>query len=208
MEANQFLNDIFTTLKKYIWLVLLLSVAGGFVGKLINAEGPPPTYKNATSILIEKQYEQSDIRIFQSDETSRFLSTAQILIETPPILERVKENLGLKKGVREIETQISTEILGNSNIIRIEVEAGHAEEATDIANATADAFASEVGTILDVKRVTILETAVKGLENKIEYNRTNATIFMGVIIGFVIGIFLAFLIGATTKRSKKSQTNA
>ena len=95
-------------MKKYFLVILLLIVIGGVVGRIMTSEAPPPTYSTSAQILLEKgNPETDDVIIYQSDENSRFYATVLTMVETPLILDTVKNNLNLEQSINELKEQIT-----------------------------------------------------------------------------------------------------
>lgn len=193
MEESMFIKDIMRTIKKFFWVIILLALIGGFVGKFSASNGQPPTYQNSALVLLEKQNDQTALNINQPDDYNRFLNTAQSLIKTPVILGMVKDELGLKDSLSKLRGEINPSIENGSQIIRITVETSNAKQTTKIANKTADVFQRQIKNYLNVKSTKAVEHAQSGQETQILHSRTKANITMGVIIGIVLGMLLTFL---------------
>ena len=203
MEESVFINEIIRTIKKYLWIIILLALTGGLAGKLLASNGQPPTYQASTLVLLDKQIDKTALNINQPDDINRFLNTAQTLINTPVILKPVKNELGLDLNVNKLNGEVSTTIENGSQIIKITVEDPKAKQATLIANKTSEVFQREIKNYLSVKSVQIVKSAQSGQESQILHSRTKANIVMGVIIGLVIGIIVAFFMNFL-KRGKAS----
>lgn len=199
MEETLLLKEILTTLKRRFWIILLIAIIGGGIGKFIVSPGPAPTYEAFSLVLLEKQYEENKL-IVNPEDNVRFLNTAQTLIDTEVILEQVKSELNLDKSLTELAGQINVTNENNSQIIRITVEDSDPELATNIVNTTTDIFQEELGKYLDVERITIIEQAKPGQELQIIHSRENANTAMGVILGLVFGTFLAFALEVFKRR--------
>lgn len=195
MEESVFFKDIMRTVKKNLWLIILLAIIGGVAGKFLASKGQPPTYQASAMVLLDKQNDKTALNIVQPDDLNRFYSTAQALINTPAILNPVKSDLRLGMKMDKLSGEISTSIPNtNSQILDITVEDPSAGMATKIANKTAGVFQKEIKNYLSVRTVKIVESAQAGQETKILHSRTKANIAMGVIIGLVIGFVFAFLL--------------
>lgn len=193
MEESMFIKDIVGIIKKYLWVIILVAVIGGIAGKLLASNGQPPTYQNSALVLLEKQNEKTALNINQPDDYNRFLNTAQTLVNTPVILKSVKDELGLKESVNKLTDEVSSTIENGSQVLRITVENSNAKQTTNIANKTADVFTRNIRHYLNVKSARVVQPAPSGHETPVLHSRTKANIAMGVIIGLVIGLALAFL---------------
>jgi capsular polysaccharide biosynthesis protein len=205
MEEKLFINKIIKTLKKYFLVILLLIVIGGVVGKLMTSEAPPPTYSAFAQILLERGNPETDNGIhFHSDENTRFYATVITMVETPIILDTVKNNLNLEQSNKELQEQITTENINNSKIIRVTVTDTDRENATKIANEIIETVELEVKNHIEISNAEIIEKAVKGEENETIFARPRSNMIMGVIVGGVLGIFLSFALDYLFKRRNKA----
>jgi capsular polysaccharide biosynthesis protein len=202
MEESMFIKEIMVTIKKYLWLIILLAVIGGVAGKFLASNGQPPTYKNTSLVLLEKQNDKTAININQPDDYNRFLNTAQTLVNTPVILKSVKSELGLKDSLSKLSGEVNPTIENGSQIINITVETSNAKQTTKIANKTADVFARDIKNYLNVKSAQVVEQAQSGHETQVLHSRSKASMVMGVIIGLVIGVVIAFILGSFGRTKK------
>jgi capsular polysaccharide biosynthesis protein len=204
MEESMFINNILRTIKKYFWIIILLAVIGGIAGKFSASNGQPPTYQTSALVLLEKQNDKTVLNINQPDDYNRFLNTAQTLMKTPIVLNTVKNELGLKDSINKLRGEVTPNVENSSQIIRINVETSNANQATKIANKTAEVFQQQIKNYLSVQSATIVEHAEFGQETQILHSRTKANITMGVIIGIVIGTLLTFFMGSLGRNKAKS----
>ncbi|MDP4103598.1 MAG: hypothetical protein Q8935_01490 [Bacillota bacterium] len=202
MEESMFIKDIMTTIKKYLWLIIVLAIIGGVAGKYLASKGQPTTYQNTALVLLEKQIDKTAININQPDDYNRFLNTAQTLVNTPVFLKTVKSELGLKDSLSKLSEEVNPTIENNSQIINITVETSNAKQTTKIANKTADVFARDIKNYLNVKSAQVVEQAQSGHETQVLHSRSKASMVMGVIIGLVIGLVLAFILGSFGRTKK------
>jgi capsular polysaccharide biosynthesis protein len=204
MEESRYITDIFKTIKKYIWVIILFVIIGGIAGKVLSSNGPAPTYQAYALVLLEEQQKDSKVIINQSDENVRFLNTAQTLVYTPAILDPVKKDLKLDYTRRELINKITAANENSSQVMRITVEDSDAKKATKIVNKIADVFERDIKGYLNVETVQIVERAQAGQELSIVHSRPNANILMGIIIGLVIGTLVAFVLDFFFKNRKAS----
>jgi capsular polysaccharide biosynthesis protein len=204
MEESRYITDIFKTIKKFIWVIILFLIIGGVAGKVLSPNEPAPTYQAYALVLLEEQQTVSNVIINQSDENLRFLNTAQTLVTTPVVLDSVTKDLKLVYSRRELISKITAANENNSQVMRITVEDSDAKKATKIVNKIADEFEREIKGYLNVKTVRIVEKAQAGQELSIAHSRPNANILMGIIIGLVIGTLAAFVLDSFFKKRKAS----
>jgi capsular polysaccharide biosynthesis protein len=204
MEESRYITDIFKTIKKYIWVIILFMIIGGVAGKILSLNGPAPTYQAYALVLLEEQQKDSKVIINQSDANVRFLNTAQTLVYTPVVLDSVTKDLKLDYSRSDLINKITAANENSSQVMRITVEDGDAKKATEIVNKIADVFERDIKDYLNVEKVQIVERAQAGQELRIVHSRPNANILMGIIIGLVIGTLVAFVLDFFFKNRKAS----
>lgn len=199
MGDTLIISGIFKALIKYFWVLVITMLIGGAIGRSLTPAGPPPEYKTNALVLLERE-EKLGEGISSQDDVVRFITTAQTLVKTPVILEKVQAKMGTTEDVRSLYGRLDVQIENNSMIIRIDGIDTDANRVTQLVNTTAQVFCEEVGNYLNVKSAVIVSSAVAGHETQILHTRTNANMVMGIIIGFVVGTLIVFLLNLLKKR--------
>lgn len=202
MEESFFLEEIIKTVKKYFWVILLITVLGGIAGRVLSSNEPAPTYEASSLIILEQKNNETNGVITPSEDSARFYNTAQTLFNTPVMLEPVIKDLNLEKSIKELSSQVSVSNENSSQLLRVKVTDSNAQQATDIANSIVNVYQQEINNYLDVEMVKIIEKAQSGQESQILQSRSKANMAMGVIIGFVLGSLLAYILRVFSNRKK------
>ncbi len=200
MEESMLITSIMKSVKKYLWLIIIIAAIGGIAGKFLASSGPAPTYEASSLVMVEKLNDQTNVIINQSDETVRFINTVQTFIKTSTILDPVIKELKLDKNAKDLASQITVTNENNSQLLKITVEDSDPKLATKIANKTAEVLDKKVNNYFKVKTAETVEKAQPGQENQLLHTRTKANIAMGVIIGLVIGFFLSLGLSSFSKK--------
>lgn len=201
MEETLLIKVMIKTLKKYFWIIILFSILGGIGGKFTSTEAPAPTFEASSLFLVEKNAEEKNV-VLNQIESDRFFNTAATLINTSAILDKVIQNLDLNIKSTELNNNVKVNIENNSQIINVVVEDSDSKRASDIANEVVSTFQKEIGNYLDVEMVKVIKKAEYGDEKEILHSRPKATMAMGVIIGFVLGTIIAFVLSIFLKRKQ------
>jgi capsular polysaccharide biosynthesis protein len=188
------INDVIKTMKKYFWVILIFTILGGIVGRIMMPEAANPTYEASSVVLLDPKVEEDNGGTKPIEDDGRFFNTAQTLINTPVILDPVIEGLNRDTTIKDLSNRVKVTIENNSQILRITVSDSSAEQATKIANKIVEVYSKEIHNYLDVEMVKIIEKAKKGAEDEIIFARPKANMMMGILIGLVLGTFAAFIL--------------
>ncbi|WNB92453.1 Wzz/FepE/Etk N-terminal domain-containing protein [Bacillus sp. NEB1478] len=183
------LKEIFTVLKRKIWIVVLsamiLTVCGGIYNKYTTSY----LYQSSTRLLIKANADQ--------------MKTLVVMVKDPAIMEKVISNLKLPRSPEGLASQISVENIGESQVVLITVVDTNSTNAAMIANVTANIFKEEVSKILNFNDIQSLKEAQ---ENPYPINdNKHRFLFISMVMGIVIGIGLVFFLNSLDETVKKEE---
>lgn len=185
------LKELFRTIKKRIWVVLILIAvfigAGWFYS---SSNKTVPLYETSTNVIV------------QADSESR--KTLQVIIKDPSTLEKVIERLNLKKSPQALASQIETENIESSRVIHISVTDLDPVRAAEIANTTAAVFKESVPKMIELEEMTIVSEAKV---NPVPINEDNQKkiIIAAAILGTIVGVGLILLIDSLDETVKSER---
>ena len=107
------------------------------------------------------------------------------IVKSRRVLDQVINELRLDLSYEELHEKINVTALNNTEIIKITVNDRDAIKAKNIANVTANYFASEVVDLYNLNNVNILD---KAIETEKPYN---INVIKQLVIYFMLGIILA-----------------
>ncbi|MBT2657076.1 capsular biosynthesis protein [Bacillus sp. ISL-18] len=178
------LTEIFTVLKRNLWIIVLVTVLAGTAGAILNNASTTPLYASSSRIIIG------------ADEESR--KTLQVIVKDSVILDRVIQQLGLNSTTEELAGKITVTSIDSSQVVSITVIDPNPEQAANIADTTAQIFRDEVPNIIGQDYVRLLS---KAKVNPVPINqKNNNKLYLGIIGGLVVGIGLAFLLDSFDDR--------
>lgn len=133
------------TIRERIWLILVavLVTTAAAVAYVLTA---PKTYEAEADLLvtpIASDTLPSLPLIRQSSDPTRDVETAARLVTNNDVAERVKSELGIEESAEDLLKKVSAEPVAQSNIVAVRGEESSPEEATDLANAFAEAAVTE-----------------------------------------------------------------
>lgn len=206
MEETISLKELFQTLRKRLWMIILITVIATTVSGVISYLFLTPIYQSSTQILVNQK--ASDQPVFSSNDIRtnlELINTYNVIIKSPAILDIVKDRLGLERSVGTLNNQITVGSENNSQVVKITVQDENPRTATEIANMTATVFQSEIVKIMNVNNVSILSPAEYS-ENPSPV-KPNPTLNMAIalVVGLMIGVGLAFLLEYLDNTIKNEQ---
>lgn len=195
MDDNISLMGIIAVLKKRLILIVSVTFVSTFICLLVNYYYLTPAYQASTQLLVshtnseEPRYEYSEIQT-----SLELINTYSVIIKSPIILEKVREDLNLDESVEALNSMISVTSENESQVVRITVVNTDFEKATEIANKTGEVFQEEVINIMNIDNVSVLsEAELRNNPVPIHPNRT-LNIAIGFIVGLMVSIGLSFFL--------------
>jgi capsular polysaccharide biosynthesis protein len=172
------LNEIYKVIKKRIWPLMILTIFGAVTGFLQDHVTVTPLYQTSSRVIIG------------ADDQAR--TTLQVIVKDRTILDKVVQQLKLPMTSDALANEITVASIDSSQVVSITVVNKDPKLAAQIANTTASVFKDEVPNIVGKDYVRLLSDAKV---NPVPINpKKNNKIYMYTIVGFVLGIGLAFLL--------------
>ena len=194
MEDTISLIDILNTVKKRWKLIIFLTLAAAVISGVVSFYVLTPVYQASTQILVNQKDTESKIDLSQINSNVELINTYSVIVKSPAILEKVKENYDLKQSVDQLNQSIAINSQGESQVFSLTVTDTNPDMAVKIANAVSSTFQKEIKGIMNVDNVNILAKA--------EVKRNPApvkpdpymNIAIALVVGLMAGIGLAFLL--------------
>ncbi|HHK5535705.1 lipopolysaccharide biosynthesis protein [Bacillus cereus] len=188
MDKEINLKNIFTIIRKRIWILLLFTTFTTLGGAIYSIYVKTPLYASSARVIVQANAET--------------MNTLKAMVNEPVVLEKVAAELNINRSVGALSGQISTESVQGSQIIRINVVDTDPLLAHKIANTTATVYKKEVANILNFNNVSILpEDPVQRHSMPINVNHTK-TIAIAFLVGMVLSIGFIFLLDSLDETIK------
>ncbi|MFD6507896.1 YveK family protein [Bacillus sp. NPDC060175] len=188
MDKEINLKNLFTIIRKRIWIILLFTTLTTVAGAMYSIYVKTPLYASSARVIVQANAET--------------MNTLKAMVNEPVILEKVGAELNINRSASALSGQISTESVQGSQIIRINVIDTDPVLAHKIANTTAAVYKKEVANILNFNNVSILpEDPVQKHSIPININHIK-TIMIGFLIGMVLSIGFIFLLDSLDETIK------
>ncbi|NLP51834.1 Wzz/FepE/Etk N-terminal domain-containing protein [Bacillus sp. RO1] len=206
MEETISLKEIFQTIKKRLWLIVLLTVVLTTVSGVVSYFLLTPIYQSSTQLLVnQSKNEQGTVDVNQIRSNVEIISTYNVIIKSPAILDTVSTELGGEETASSLNSIISVGPEGTSQILKITVEHPDPVMAAKIANTTAEVFQSKVMDLMNVDNVTILSPAQIGENPSPIKPQPILNMAIAFVIGLMAGVGLAFLLEFLDNTVKNEQ---
>ncbi|KKI91449.1 capsular biosynthesis protein [Bacillus sp. SA1-12] len=181
------LREVFQILKRYVWIIILLTVFTTSAAGYYSFATYKPMYQATSRIIIGAD--------------ASLITTLKVIIQDTTVLEKVVKKLDLPYPPEVLSNKITVGNIENSQVVTITVLDSNPEQAAILANSVAETYQQEIPKIMDFKDVKPLSEAKV---NPIPINEDqDKTVMIGFIGGIVIGIGIAFLLDSLNNSVRK-----
>lgn len=157
------LFNIFWNRKIYMILIIIIFILLGIVYTLTMVT---PKYRAKTQLILTKNETsttttQGADSITQADVTlnQKLLPTYKELVKTPSLLKQVINNLGIDMSASALQKNVSIKLVGDSEMLEINIINENPEYAALIANELAKVFPEMVAANFGINNISIIEPA-------------------------------------------------
>ncbi|PIC56144.1 capsular biosynthesis protein [Sporosarcina sp. P12(2017)] len=195
MEETISLQELFSTLKKRLGLIIGITIAAAVIAAIVSYFFLTPIYQASTQILVNQQKTEQQAFDSQDIQTNlQLINTYNVIIKSPVILSQVIEQLDLDITPVALNAQLTVNSEQNSQVVNVTVQDPEAHKAVDIANTTAEVFQKEIVNLMKVDNVNILSPAVYVENPKPVKPNKELNVAIAAVIGLMIGVGIAFLL--------------
>jgi capsular polysaccharide biosynthesis protein len=174
------LREVLLTIRKRLWLIVLVTGIVTALGILYNSRPEPQVYASSTRIIIAA--------------SSEMMSTVRALVREPIVLNEVIEKLELNTTPGQLRSQIGVNSVDSSLITVVSVMDSDPVRAADIANATVDAYRKVAADTLSLQSIRLLTPAQP--EPTPINSKSNTIIYIAFLTGLILSISLTFLLNS------------
>jgi len=150
-----------------------------------------PTYRASTTLLVGKRAEDNPVMYQDIQLNRQLVATYEQIARSGQVGNEVIKDLNLQITLEELQSKITIEQVGNTEIIAIRVKDSSPERAAFLANGVANVFMRKIVSIMKIDNVSIIDSAVA--PTKPIAPRKMMNIAITGVLALMIGLFLAFV---------------
>lgn len=195
MEETIRLCDLYKTIRKYLYLIVLLTFFLVIITGIISYFILTPIYQTSTEILVnQSSAETGQITDLNIENDLQLIHTYSVIVKSPVILDQVVNELNLNMTVDKLAEKINVSNAEKSQIMTIAVKDENQADAVAIANMTASVFEKNIISLMNVDNVKILSPATLK-ENPVPiFPKPVLNMAIAALVGLMLGIGIAFLL--------------
>ncbi|CAM4240641.1 YveK family protein [Lacicoccus alkaliphilus] len=200
MEETLNLEDILEVIKKNLWMIISLMLLFGAIAAFATALLMTPQYEANTQILVSQSENADSVNNQDIQASLQLINTYRDIILSPTVLDDVVDGLGLEQSTGALANQITVNNQDQSQVITVTVSDENPQNAEIIANEIALVFQDRITEVMNVDNVSILAEANVGDDPSPVSPQPLVNIAIGLILGALLGVGIAFLRAFLDKR--------
>jgi len=160
------IKQIFLIFKRWIWLMVIGTLAGGAIGYLTSV-AQTPLYQASTRFLVLRAAQTGSYDYYSYLESQGSITTYAQLLTTASLLEEASETLGFPVYAG----QAKAEQLGETQFVRLTVTHEDPDKAAIIANVLVDVLIGQNQKLQSIRYVNAeqnLQTRIEETQNQID----------------------------------------
>lgn len=192
MKDTISLGEVFQVLRKRFLLIIIIAAIFTVATGIISYFFLTPVYQASTQILVNQS--KSNKQLYQPNEVQanlQLINTYNVIIKSPVVLDKVIEKEHLKMSSEALDKSVSVSNAQDSQVVNITVQSKNPQTASNVANAIATTFQSEIKSLMNIDNVSILTKADKG--SMIKPNSI-LNVMVALVIGIIVGVGVSFLL--------------
>ena len=185
------LAHIMKVIWRKIWIVILFGVIVSMLGFVLSAFVIAPTYSSSIMLYVNNTSNSGNVgaTISSSELTAaqNLAKTYQVLLKNRTTLERVIAEAGVDYDWEEVYDMINSSAVNETEVMRITVTCGDADEAAKIADGISRVLPNRISEIIEGSTMAVVDSAV------VDYEKVGPSVTMYTVIGFAVGVILSVL---------------
>ncbi|TFB14167.1 capsular biosynthesis protein [Filobacillus milosensis] len=196
MEETISLNEIFSVLKKRIWLIISITLLALIISFLATMYIITPRYEASSQFMVTQKETFRDLNYNVNDIRTNveLINTYNVIIKSPRILDQVIEELNLDLSVGQLAGKLNVSNAQGSQVVNVMVTDVDPFLAEDIANTTVEVFQNTIPLLMNVDNVSVLSAADVGANPSPISPNLTLNLAISIVLGLMSGVGLAFVL--------------
>ncbi|GIO19633.1 capsular polysaccharide biosynthesis protein [Oceanobacillus oncorhynchi subsp. incaldanensis] len=197
MEETISLKEIAEVIKKRLVLILTFILGAAFIAAVLSYFVLTPEYQSNSQFIVNQTQQEENIGQFTQQDLRtnvEIINTYNVIISSPAILEPVIDELGLNLTSGQLASKINVSSEEDSQVVTVTATDEDPAQAVNIANTTVEIFQEEIPSIMNVDNVAILTQAELAENPSPVAPNPILNIAIGVVLGAMLGVGIAFLL--------------
>jgi capsular polysaccharide biosynthesis protein len=175
------------------WFIVVAAVVAALAGGAIITAVSPQSYETKAAVLVIPAGSGDANSMAQAASfVSNQVATYAALAETPAVLDPAIEKSGVRIASTDLVDDVTSELVPNTSIINLTVDAGSAREAAELANAIAASLIDKIEAQTPVDSpVRVTGSVVESPE--IPDTPSSPNLILNLLLALAVGLLVAFL---------------
>ena len=193
MRQTMEVGELFSIVAKRKWTIIVFATLFMILGIAYSIFLTTPIYRADTTLIVSGDKESNkDLDIGTISVNQMMAVTYGEIVKSRAVLETVIDELRLDIDYEEFLHNISSEPVGDTEILRIYVEDEDRGQAITIANKITEVFRKEARRVLKVNNIEIIDRAASSEDT---VNRSPViNVALITMAGIVIGVLAALIV--------------
>lgn len=210
MQNSYGFGKFFSLMRRYIIIVISLTVLGGIIAGAVTFYLLTPKYSSRTQVLIalpektemSNQIEAVNVNL-QMVETYKSLILGDLILESSR--EKLKNEKGISLTIKALQESLSISQDDNSMLLNIKASYTDPNIAEQIATITTEVFQETVKEVIHSNDIVITS---KAKANNIPFFPNNTlNVLIGLILGFMVSMGCVFVLHKWTRSEIEKSSN-
>lgn len=191
-EMELDLSAVLYTLRRRLWMVLVVPLVAAMATWVVSAFFVPPTYEATATLWVVQEGGQGQLDYNALLLSRNLARTYAEIARSRTVSQQAIDRLGLDLTVTELERKLTASAVRDTEIISLKVQDGDPGRAAAIANAVAAAFQERIRSYMMTENITVVDPAVPSASPV--KPRVVMDTAVALVLGAMVAVGLAFLL--------------
>lgn len=194
MEQSVDLHSFYNIFKKHWKTILNSTIIGVMIALIITFVFMTPKYQSQTQIVASLPKQSANTNNNDVNNNLQLMNTYKEFVTGDVVMEQASKKLSkldIKRSSKQLKNEVSVAQPQNSLMFTITITDPDKYDAKTIANVVSQSFTSSVKKYLNASKISIISYAQ--VASRPSSPRKGLNILLGIVLGFLVGIGLAFI---------------